>query len=171
MSFVTGDYVRTMARYNAWQNKGLRKILQDMPESELTRDRGAFFGSILGTANHLLWGDLLWMARFDGGDGPGEGVGLRESPALCPDVWAWETLRYRTDGRIRAWADRLHAVDLTGDMTWRSVVLDGEITRPVDVCVTHFFNHQTHHRGQIHAMLTAAGVHPGDTDLIVMPEP
>lgn len=166
MTLVTAAYVRTMARYNAWQNKGLRKVLQAMPEADLAADRGAFFGSIMGTANHLLCADLMWMARFDGGTPP-EG-GIAGSPTLCATVMAWETLRYRTDGRIRAWADRLHEVDLTGDLTWYSGAAGREVSRPLGLCIAHFFNHQTHHRGQIHAMLTAAGQSPGDTDLFLM---
>jgi len=85
---ITPDYCRTMARYNAWQNNGIRKIVDVMDEDALRLDRGAFFGSILGTLNHLLWGDQLWMSRFDGGDGPTmsipESVNLTPSPSISP---------------------------------------------------------------------------------------
>ena len=168
MSLVTRDYVRTMARYNAWQNKGLRGILQAMDPKDLTRNRKAFFGSIMGTANHLLWGDLLWMARFDGGTMPG--CGIKQSVDLTATLAEWETLRYRTDGRIRAWADGLRQIDITGPLTFTSVSLGKQVTKPMGLCIAHFFNHQTHHRGQIHAMLTAAGQTPIDSDLFLMPE-
>ena len=157
-----------MARYNAWQNEGLRRAIEALDMEVLQAGRGAFFGSIWGTANHLLWADQLWMSRFDGGPAP-EG-GIKESPGLCATPGIWEAERFRTDGRIRLWADALDAVDLVGDLTWYSGMLGRELTKPVALCVTHFFNHQTHHRGQLHAMLTAAGVNMPDTDLIVMPE-
>lgn len=165
---ITPDYCRTMARYNAWQNDGLRRVLTELPGEELDRDRGAFFGSIRATANHLLWADLMWMSRLDGGPKP-EG-GIRDSVKLCPIVGDWEAKRYRTDGRIREWARALNAVDLVGDLTWYSGAASREVSRPVALCVVHMFNHQTHHRGQLHAMLTASGVDMPDTDLFMMPD-
>lgn len=157
-----------MARYNAWQNNGIRKIVDVMDEDALRLDRGAFFGSILGTLNHLLWGDQLWMSRFDGGDGPT--MSIPESVNLTPSPSIWFAERFRTDGRITEWARQLTAVDLTGDLTWFSGAMNQTVTRPFAFCVTHFFNHQTHHRGQIHAMLTAAGQQPQDSDLFFLPE-
>jgi uncharacterized damage-inducible protein DinB len=168
MSLVSGDYVRLMARYNAWQNKGLRDMLQAMPEEELTRDRGAFFGSILGTANHLLWADQLWMGRFEAGPPPPGGIA--ESTALTANATDWASARYRMDGRIRAWAQNVREIDLTGPLSFTSVALGKRVTQPMGRCVAHFFNHQTHHRGQLHGMLTAAGQAPGDTDLFLMPD-
>ena len=74
------------------------------------------------------------------------------------------------DGRIRLWADKVPSVALAGDMTFFSSVLNREVTKPVAPMVLHMFNHQTHHRGQIHAMLTAAGVGAPVSDLFFMPE-
>ena len=165
---ITPDFCRTMARYNAWQNTGLRKLVEGMPLAELDRDRGAFFGSIRATLNHLLWGDRVWLSRFAGTEAPGGGVA--QSVDLTPTIHVWGAERFRTDGRITLWAERLRAVDLIGDLTWYSGAAGREITRPLQPLVMHFFNHQTHHRGQIHAMLTAAGLRPGDTDLFLMPE-
>lgn len=76
----------------------------------------------------------------------------------------------RADGRIRAWADRLGPAALRGDLAWHSGATGREVTKPIATCVAHMFNHQTHHRGQIHAMLTAAGMTPEATDLVFMPE-
>ncbi len=78
--------------------------------------------------------------------------------------------RFTTDGRIRAWANRVHSIDLTGDLTFYSGALGAEITTPMAACVAHFFNHQTHHRGQVHAMLTRAGLPAPVTDIPFMPE-
>ena len=165
---ITPDYCRTMARYNAWQNKGLRKIVEGMSREALDQDRGAFFGSIRGTLNHLLWADLLWMHRFSGSANPE--IGMSESVALTPSIAEWSAERFRADGRITTWADRLRAVDLAGSLSWYSAVLKQDVTRPIQPLIMHFFNHQTHHRGQVHAMLTAAGEAPDDTDLFLMPE-
>ena len=164
---ITPEFCRMMARYNAWQNNGLRKLVEAMDETDLRRDRGAFFGSILGTLNHLLWGDQIWMSRFDGGAAPAGGI--KESPDLTPTPAVWGAERFRTDGRIKVWAEGLHALDLTGNLTWFSGALGREVAKPMALCVTHMFNHQTHHRGQVHAMLTAAGQRPLDTDLFIMP--
>lgn len=158
-----------MARYNAWQNKGLRKAVEALDNDALQLDRGAFFGSIMGTLNHLLWGDLIWMSRFDGGESP-ENV-IAGSVDLTPSVAEWATLRFQTDGRIQLWADGLKSVDLTGELTWFSGSIMADVAKPRSMCVTHFFNHQTHHRGQLHGMLTAAGLSLPATDLVFMPEP
>jgi uncharacterized damage-inducible protein DinB len=162
-------YVRTMARYNAWQNAQLTPVLEAMPHEELVRDRGAFFGSILATANHLLWGDTIWMSRFDPGvEKPA--AGIPESVDLHPTIGAWSAARFQMDGRIRTWAQRLRAIDLKGDLAWYSGALKRDMRQPVALCIAHMFNHQTHHRGQIHAMLTAAGVQAPVSDLAAMPE-
>lgn len=155
-----------MARYNAWQNDSHAQCFQDLSWDELTEDRSALFGSILGTANHLLWGDQLWMSRFDGGVGPAQSIA--ESVTLHDDLQLYLDDRIRTDARITRWADRLGSLDLMGDMEWFSGALQKQVCKPKAFCVTHFFNHETHHRGQIHAMLTAAGAKPTDTDLFVM---
>ncbi|MBJ6370745.1 DinB family protein [Sedimentitalea arenosa] len=161
-------YCVLMARYNAWQNRQLFELLKPLHLAELTRDRGAFFGSILGTLNHLLWGDLLWMVRLDGGERPAGGIG--DSTTLHPTLGAWDAARFRADGRIMAWADRLNAVDLTGDLSWYSGALGRHVTKPIAQCIVHMFNHQTHHRGQVHAMMTAAGLKGAVSDLVFMSE-
>ena len=168
---ISTDYVVTMARYNAWQNRQLVDVVDAMAEAgeaaALTAGRGAFFGSILGTLNHLLWADHMWMSRLDGWRRPA--TGLAESPRLHPTPAAWKADRQRSDGRIVLWAERLRPAALRGDLTWISGATGAEMTRPVALCVMHLFNHQTHHRGQVHALLTAAGHDPGTTDLALAP--
>jgi uncharacterized damage-inducible protein DinB len=166
MASITPDWVRMMARYNAWQNAGLRREVETLSDGEARAERGAFFGSILGTANHLLWGDETWLSRFAGHPKP-EG-GIPDSVALTPDVAAWSARRAAADAAITAWARDLS--DCEGDVTWWSGVLGREARMPKDRLFTHFFNHQTHHRGQLHAMLTAAGRTPDATDLFAMPD-
>lgn len=165
---VFPEYCVTMARYNAWQNKQLRAAFETVSEAELRKERKAFFGSLMKTANHLLWGDTIWMSRFDGGPGPSVGPEKHAEFTPTPAVWAGE--RFKMDARILKWADRLRAVDLKGDLKWYSGTLKQEVSKPLDLCIAGFFNHQTHHRGQIHAMLTAAGATAPVTDLFIMPE-
>lgn len=165
---MTADYARMMARYNAWQNTQMIAAMRDLSASALDEDRGAFFGSILGTANHILWADSLWMARLEGGEVPQ--IAPADSPSMCATFAVWSAERFRMDGRIALWAKSLRNVDLSGTLSWHSVVLGKDMSQPMGAIVTHLFNHQTHHRGQIHAMLTAAGATAPVTDLILMPQ-
>lgn len=165
---ISPEYCRMMARYGAWQNRQARAACERLTEAELRADCGAFFGSIFNTANHLLWGDTIWMSRFDGGHAPKGGI--ETSISVTPTFAVWSAERTRTDQRIKAWADRVTPDDLAGDLTWFSGAAQCDVTKPLALCVTHMFNHQTHHRGQVHAMLTAAGKRVGDTDLFLMPE-
>lgn len=165
---VTPDYCLTMARYNAWQNKQLIAAIEPLDAEELERDRGAFFGSILATANHLLWGDRTWLSRFTGKPAPQGGIG--ESTRLTSNRQDWEILRFHTDGEILIWAERLRAMDLAGGLSWHSGSLGRQVQKPLGLCIAHMFNHQTHHRGQIHAMLTAAASDAPVSDLAFMPE-
>ena len=165
---ITPAYVQEMAAYNAWQNNGLMAIVAAMDDEDVRVGRSAFFGSIFGTLNHLLWGDLLWMSRFDGG--PMQSPVIADSAVFTPDIAIWATYRAKTDLRITDWAASIDFTDLTGDLTWFSGSVNAQVSRPKAVCITHFFNHQTHHRGQLHAMLTAAGQTPAATDLVFMPK-
>ncbi|MCM2562481.1 damage-inducible protein DinB [Lutimaribacter sp. EGI FJ00015] len=165
---ITPECVRRLAAYNAWQNRQLDAAMGKLDHAALLVDRGAFWGSILGTANHLLWGDATWMARFGVGAAPERP--LADSAALFPTHPAWSAERFRLDGRITLWAEELRAVDLVGRLRWYSGAAGREIEKPVGEIVLHMFNHQTHHRGQIHAMLGAAGVTAPVSDLFLMPE-
>jgi uncharacterized damage-inducible protein DinB len=161
-------YVRRMARYNRWQNQNLIGVADRLSDEERRRERGAFFGSIHNTLSHLMWADQIWMSRLT--DMPAPKGGILESLSLYPE---WELLRNdRTalDGRIISWADGLDEAALAGDLTWHSAVAKREVGKPTWLLVTHMFNHQTHHRGQVHCMLTQAGGEPHDTNLVFMPE-
>lgn len=162
-------YVRTMARYNAWENNQLMRILKGVPADELMVDRGAFFGSIMGTVNHLLWGDMIWLSRFDA-TAPAPQCGPVDALTMFPTCDTWSAQRTTTDGLIKLWADQIKPADLRGDLSWYSGAMKQDFSRPVAECITHFFNHQTHHRGQVHMMLTAAGRDAPVSDLIFMPE-
>jgi uncharacterized damage-inducible protein DinB len=162
-------YVQRMARYNRWQNQNLYGVADKLSDDERRRERGAFFGSIHATLNHLRWGDQTWMSRFMPSI-PKPAVPGAQSVSLFAD---WDDLkreRIAFDETIIGWADALAPKWHAGDLTWFSGLAGREVTRPVWDLVVHFFNHQTHHRGQVHCMLTQAGGKPHDTDLMIMPE-
>lgn len=161
-------YCFLMAQYNAHQNNGIRRVVETMSMDDLTQDRGAYFGSIFETLNHLLWGDQLWLSRFAGTPEPGSDD--TKGTDLMPTIATWGATRFRTDGQITEWTRNLKSLDLTGDMTWYSSLYDQHFSKSKALCVVHFFNHQTHHRGQIHAMLTGAGHSLPPTDLPLLPE-
>ncbi len=165
---ITGAYAREMARYNHWQNNQLKSFLKALSDEELARDRGAFFGSIMGTANHLLWGDWIWISRFD--KGPGPGGGIPESVSICTGMADWLPLRDTIDARIARWANTLGDDVLSDLFTWYSAAKENDVTKPYWQCVIHMFNHQTHHRGQLHQMLTEAGSQAPVSDLVFLPE-
>ncbi len=158
-----------MARYNTWQNHQLTEMLTGIDDEVLRQDRGAFFGSIFATLNHVLWGDTLWMSRFDPEQEP-PAVDAAQHRDLTPTFAVWAAERFRMDGTIRLWAEGLRDLDLKSDLSWYSGLMKRDFTRPLEVCVAHFFNHQTHHRGQIHAMMTAAGLKAPVSDVIFMPD-
>jgi uncharacterized damage-inducible protein DinB len=166
---ITPDWVRLMAAYNSEMNRRLYAAADRLLPEQRVADRGAFFGSVQGTLSHLLWGDRTWMHRFDGWEKP-EG-GIRTSPALYPDWAALKAARAEADAGIARWAAQVDPAWLGGTLSWFSAAMDRDITRPNWILVTHFFNHQTHHRGQVHALLTGFGEKTGDTDLPFILDP
>lgn len=165
---ITSDFIRLMARYNTWQNRSLVSAAETLSEAARAQDRGAFFGSIAGTFSHLLWGDSMWMSRFDGFEKPG--ISIADSARFEPDWANFKMRRTALDARILDWAGRVDDAWIAGETRWLSAAAGREIIEPTALLCVHLFNHQTHHRGQIHAMLTAAGAKPDDTDLFLMPE-
>lgn len=160
---MTTDWVRLMAAYNAEMNRRLYAAADRLTDAQRREDRGAFFGSVHGTLSHLVWADRMWMHRFDGWPAPQGGI--KGSTALIPDWDALKAGRAEADAAISAWAARLDPAWLGGILTWFSGASGREMMRPRWIVVTHLFNHQTHHRGQVHALLTGFGEKTGDTDL------
>ena len=171
---------RWLARYNSWFNARLYDACERLGDEERKRDRGAFFGSIHGTLNHLLWGDRLWLARFAAQEGVAAGAfadGLLDLPAgalhatvLYEDWGELRTQRARLDAAIEQWL-----ADAPADFPLRTMGYSN--TKGVQrehsmwMGLTHFFNHQAHHRGQVTTLLAQAGIDPGLTDLIAVPPP
>lgn len=165
---LTGQYARMMASYNRWQNENLLAAAETLPPQVRDADLGAFFHSIRGTLSHLLWADQMWLSRFT--TAPRPNVGIAQSPDMIRDWQDLRAARQDADAAIVAWAKTLPDGLLSGDLRWFSGANNTEMARPLAHVVAHFFNHQTHHRGQIHAMLTRAGAKPGVTDLAFIPE-
>jgi len=163
---VTPVFVRTMAAYNAEMNRRLYDAAARIPDAERRRDRGAFWGSLHGTLCHLVWGDLMWMSRFDDWEKPD--VAQKASAGLIADFEELRRKRIDTDEGISRWAARVTEDWLGAEQVWFSASIQKELRQPRSLLVTHFFNHQTHHRGQAHALITACGEKTGDTDLFLI---
>jgi uncharacterized damage-inducible protein DinB len=176
MEFV--DNYRYLARYNSWFNERLYDACEQLSDEERKRDRGAFFGSIHSTLNHVLWGDRLWLARFAAQEGaePGPlGGGVLDLPAgavhetVLYAHWAeLRNARARLDVAIECWLAATPA-DFPARTMHYSNTKGVRREHPAWMGFTHLFNHQTHHRGQVTALLMQAGVDPGVTDLIALP--
>ncbi|PPC98208.1 MAG: damage-inducible protein DinB [Methylocystis sp.] len=163
---IRSTFVQTMARYNRWQNASLYAAADSLSDEERRKDRGAFFKSIHASLNHLLWADHMWLSRIS--DAPRPSTPLSESASYRDDWDGLKRDRLACDDGLIAWADAVTDDWLAGDLIWRSSLMQSDMIKPKWLVVSHIFNHQTHHRGQIHAMLTAAGAKPQDTDLILV---
>lgn len=145
------DRYRMFAGYNAWANERLYDAAEKLSAEEYRADRGAFFKSVHGTLNHLLVADRIWMRRFTGqGDAPDQ---LDAIP--FEDLAALRAARDREDARIAAYIGQLTEQELAANFSYMTIVNPKQVTQPLAPALDHFFNHQTHHRGQAHAILTA----------------
>jgi uncharacterized damage-inducible protein DinB len=160
---ISLDWCRMMAAYNTEMNHRLYAAADGLEASAREADGGAFWGSIQGTLCHLVWGDTTWMSRFDAWEKPS--VGMKQSPVMITDWAELKSRRAAADAKIEAWAGSLTPERLAGPLIWYSGIAGREMRMPYWITVGHFFNHQTHHRGQAHALLTRAGAATGDTDL------
>jgi len=160
-----GDYYSLMADYNAWMNGKLYEAAAGLPDAARKRDLGAFFKSLHGTLDHILYVDLLFLARFTDSAMPEGEYGAE----LHGDFGDLRSEREATDARILDWIAGLDRGWLEEALTFTSGI-DG-VTRslPRRVMVTQMFNHQTHHRGQATTLLTQLGADPGTTDIPWLP--
>jgi uncharacterized damage-inducible protein DinB len=163
MAMITPDFVAMMADYNAEMNRRVYGAAGRLPAAERRADGGLFWRSIQGTLSHLIWADEMWLSRFGVGQAPR--VGIAESDRCFDDFEVMAARRGTLDAAIRDWAAALRPEDLAGDLVWMSGATGRELTKPRAMCVVQIFNHQTHHRGQVHALLTRAGEDTGATDL------
>ncbi|MEM9477664.1 MAG: DinB family protein [Pseudomonadota bacterium] len=158
------ELARTMARYNRWQNRSLVTAADTLTDGARWQDRGAFFGSIAQTLNHILWDDRIWIARLRGNRAEEASIGAHHPYTDTPRDWdTFKIERAALDDQIVLWIGSLSDADLTRDITWRKG--DRYVTTNFGFNLAHMINHQTHHRGQVHAMLTMAAATPDPTDL------
>ena len=163
---ITTEYCKRFARYNRWQNQAVYAAAATLPDGTRKRNMGAFFKSIHGTLNHLMVADWLWMSRFDG-----EPVAVTAlNQELYDDFDELRRHRSNTDDRIDRFVGTLVNEQLARTFTYRRMSGDqAEVTMRLDAALVHFFNHQTHHRGQVTTLLMQCGVDVGVTDLPWLP--
>ena len=153
-----------MAAYNKWANALIYDAAAALSDEEYRRETGAFFHSMHGTLNHVLVADRIWLKRFTGeGDAPSQ---LDATLFAEPDKL--KTARDAEDARIVAWIGSLDETALAGRFTYMTVTDMRTVSQRLAPALAHFFNHQTHHRGQAHALITACGEKTGDTDLFLV---
>lgn len=164
-----------MARYNQWMNQKLYTKVGLLSAEEIAKDRGAFFGSILGTLNHIYVGDLFWFRRFASSKTHKQALeslqamptptGLRD--VLFNDIESLLTARETMDQLILSFSDTWNESNLKESIRYRNIKGEKH-EQPLDTLLQHVFNHQTHHRGQVTTLLFQAGIDPEATDILVM---
>jgi len=167
------QHVRLMASYNEWMNAKVYAAAATLPPAALVADRKAFFGSIIGTLNHLLNGDLIWLGRFAAH--PAGYAALAGLPKVAgglavvrhADLPSLQDERRRVDAAILGMAEAIAEPDFAHTLGWvnaKGVVSEKNFFG----LLMHFFNHQTHHRGQVTTLLSQEGVDVGATDLLML---
>ena len=159
-----GEHLRIMALYNRWADRRLHAEAARLPDTLYRQPAGAFFGSLHGTLNHLLVTNRIWMTRLDGrGEAP-----TRLNAILFEDLAPLQAAAAAEDERIIRFVDALSEADLDADFTY-ATASGAPQRQPRWQALVHLFNHQTHHRGQAHAILTRLGVaEPASLDLLAM---
>ncbi|WP_321341036.1 DinB family protein [Breoghania sp.] len=152
-----------LAGYNQWANTRLYKAAAALTRDQYREDRGAFFGSLHGTLNHLLVADRVWMRRFTG-SGP-QPSALNE--ILHEELADLEAARMAEDERIIGYIRDLSEEARSGWLRYRRMTTPEEVSQPLSPLLSHFFNHQTHHRGQAHCLLTGLTGDAPSLDLLV----
>ncbi|WP_428532034.1 DinB family protein [Rhodopila sp.] len=155
-------YFDQFAVYNSWANRRVYEDAATLPDEVRKRGAGLFFGSLHATLNHVLVADYIWMRRFTG-DGP---LPQRLNQILYEDFSELRAARQAEDERIVDFVTGLQEYDRV--ITYKNST--GKTFRQLlGAALAHFFNHQTHHRGQLHAGLTIAGIRePASLDLVAL---
>jgi len=167
-------HITLLARYNEWMNNKLYEAAATLPAEQLAADRGAFFGSLLATLNHIAVADTIWLKRI--GTHPSFATALASVAALpapaALDQLLFDALpalrerRIWLDRLILDWTAGLADADLDAVISYRR--MNEANNRQLRLLLLHFFNHQTHHRGQATTLLSQAGVDVGVTDLLML---
>lgn len=165
---------RSRARYNTWMNERLLAALATLSEADYRRDLGAFFGSVHVTMNHLMVWDVVWLKRLAERfphHRELQPLHTRALPAahdqeLCANLAQLRQERATLDAMLEAYAERIGEAEGEQILDYRTQS-GARVRKRVDGVLTHLFNHQTHHRGQVTTLLSQLGVDPGDTDLLL----
>lgn len=158
-------YAIAMAHYNQWMNEKIYACCKQLTEQELKLDRGAFFKSLYGTLSHLYVIDEAWLQRFNG-----EPVTMKTTRDIPIENFAeLKAARVAMDAKILAWAEQITPEFSEHILKIFSISYQKHMRLPMQVAVLQFFNHQTHHRGQITTLLMQMGIDPGVTDLPMLP--
>ena len=169
------EQMALLATYNQWMNRKVYDAAAKLTDDELRVDRQAFFGSIFGTLNHLTLGDTVWLKRFALHPAGYAALAPLSAIATPPDL---KQLAFADLGELAAqrrwldqliidWVHTLREPDLDHRLHYHNMRGDGA-NKPVASLIVHFFNHQTHHRGQATTLLTQAGLDVGTTDLLAL---
>lgn len=153
-------HFETFARYNAWANHRLYEAVAQIPDTQYREDRGAYFGSLHGTLNHILVGDRAWLTHITGDGTPPTSL----DQILYDDFVALRQARTTEDERITRVVGGLDTARLAGTIAYHSMT-GGHFEQPLAQVLAHVFNHQTHHRGQAHILLSQLGYEAPTLDL------
>lgn len=169
------DHLRLLAEYNAWMNARVYDAAARLPARDLSAERGAFFGSIIGTLNHLVVADTIWLKRF--AIHPARHLALEPlrqttmpvalNQILFTELSALRTHRERLDITISEWIAALSDADIRHVLHYANTK-GVPAQKNFGTLLIHFFNHQTHHRGQVSTLLFQAGQDVGITDLLAL---
>ena len=169
------QHFELLASYNQWMNSKVYEAAGQLPATDLAQDRGAFFGSILGTLNHIVVGDTIWLKRF--ATHPSCLISLQKladlpnptslDQIIFDDLSRLHERRKWLDEKIIHWIGELSDDDMTYVLSYRTMK-GAFANKRYSNLLLHFFNHQTHHRGQVSTLLTQAGVDIGATDLLLL---
>jgi uncharacterized damage-inducible protein DinB len=158
---MNSSYFHRFGRYNAWANRRLYEACAALSPADCRANRPSFFGSIHATLNHILVGDRVWMGRLEG---VASGI-ERLDQILCDEFADLRAAREIEDARILGFVSGLGDDAIAGTLRYRNMAGESHET-PLAWVLAHFFNHQTHHRGQVHGMLSGTPVAPPPLDLI-----
>ncbi|MFQ5971450.1 MAG: DinB family protein [Alphaproteobacteria bacterium] len=156
------NHLPLMARFNAWANERIYDCAGRLPDDDYRADRKAFFGSVHATLNHLLVVDRLWTGRIEGQD-----RGIRSLDQILYDDFAeLRIARRKEDRRLIELVDGLDEKRLEAPVRFRRIIGDGEEEARTGHILITLFNHQTHHRGQVHTLLTQCDIVPPPLDVL-----
>ena len=155
-------YFQRMARYNQWANARLYNACADLSDAERKQPRKAFFGSIHRTLNHILVGDRIWLSRIVPWDAP---LVIPLDSELYADFAELRREREKQDATIIDYVSGLTEAKIAGDISYATTSGAPNVMK-LGLILQHFFNHQTHHRGQAHGLLSQTDVAPPPLDLL-----